>query len=141
MREKIRIRSIKSARVMTVTEAARALRVSTGTVRDWIRKGLPVLANERPTVLRGTDLKTWLAERKRRRHVDLAPHEFMCLRCKAARVPLGGLVDSRAQNGRTLRLEALCAVCESRMYRFATEGALTEIRRLFDVNLIERRMP
>ncbi|QYK39826.1 MAG: helix-turn-helix domain-containing protein [Paracoccaceae bacterium] len=126
---------------MTIPETARAIGVSTGAVRDWIRKGLPVLGDDRPTLVRGADLKAWLAARKRSRRIDLAPHEFMCLRCKAARVPLGGLVDCRVQNGRTLRLEAICPDCDTQMHRFAAQAALAEIVRLFDVNLIERRKP
>jgi Helix-turn-helix domain len=139
-RKKLRIASIKSASVMTISEIARALGRSTGTVRDWIRKGLPVLNEERPTVIRGVDLKGWLAERQRRRRVDLAPHEFMCLHCKAARAPLGGLVDACFQNSRNLRLQALCSVCDAPTHRFAAAEILQEIQRLFDVNLTERRM-
>lgn len=139
MSEKASISSIKSARVMSVPEAARTMRVSVGTVRHWIRQGLPVLGAQRPTLVRGADLKAWLAARQRSRRIDLAPHEFMCLRCKAARVPLGGLVDCRVQSGRTLRLEAICPDCDTQMHRFAAQAALAEIDRLFDVNLIERR--
>lgn len=140
-RKKLRIASIKSARVMTIPEAARSLGKSAATIRDWIRKGLPVLNTDGPTIIRGADLKIWLAERKFRRRIELAPHEFKCFRCKAARVPLGGMVDVCFQNVRTLRLQALCAVCEAPIHRFAAARSLTEVQRLFDVNLTERRMP
>ena len=46
-------RSIKAARTYTITEAAEALGMSFGTVRGWVKQGLPAMTAQRPFLILG----------------------------------------------------------------------------------------
>ena len=50
-RSKPRLKGIKTHRNYTVDEVAKALGVSKGTVRRWIKCGLPVLKERKPMLI------------------------------------------------------------------------------------------
>jgi hypothetical protein len=136
-----RTNRIKSARTYTVPEAAMALAVSVQSVRNWIRTGLPALRTERPTLIRGVDLKDWLRDRARKNRKPLALHEFQCLTCKSPQMPYGGMVDCREQTAHSLILSALCPSCGRTMYRIAAHRQLHDFQQIFDVQFTVTRAP
>jgi len=104
-------RSIKSACSYTVPEAAFALGVSVGTIRGWVKRGLPVLDSQKPTLILGTALREFLALRTLGAKTQLAPDQLYCLRCKAGRTPYGMMLDYLPQTATTGRLTGLCTEC------------------------------
>ena len=45
-------RALRAARSYTLEEAAKALGVSQGTIRNWVKKGLPIMNDQRPYLIR-----------------------------------------------------------------------------------------
>lgn len=127
------IHAVKSARVYTLPEAAKASGVSVGTLRNWVRAGLPILKAEKPYLVSGQVLKDWVKNRDRKARRKLLLHEMLCMRCKAASVPAGSMVDCIPQTSRTMRLTALCPHCGGAMHRMISTRQLPEFARLFDV--------
>lgn len=133
MAKRVDARCIKSARSYSIPEAAALLGCSVGTVRNWVREGLRILDRQRPHLIVGDDLKTFLGERRVKRKSRLGPAELYCLSCKAPRQPLGMMADVVHQSATTSRLVGLCEACGGTCNRMISNRQLAEVARIFDV--------
>jgi hypothetical protein len=84
-------RRIKTHFSYTVEEAADALGVHKNTVRMWIKGGLAVADDRRPTVMSGAAIRAFLENRLKARKSPLKPGEFYCFRCREPKSPAGGM--------------------------------------------------
>lgn len=88
-------RVVRSARSYTIPEVAGVLGVSVGTVRSWVRSGLPAMVAQRPFLILGCELRDFLNARRAKFKASLQADELFCFSCKTARKPLGLMVDLR----------------------------------------------
>lgn len=126
-------RALRAARTYTIEEAAIALGVTTGTVRNWVKAGLPLMKSRRPFLILGDALRTFLQDRATDARVRLEPDQLYCLTCKAARTPMGHLVDYIPQTDKTARLLGLCDVCGGTCNRMIGTAQIEQIGRIFFV--------
>jgi Helix-turn-helix domain len=113
-------RRIKTHFPYTVEEAADALGVHKNTVRMWIKGGLAVADDRRPTVMSGAAIRAFLENRLKARRSPLKPGEFYCFRCREPKSPAGGIADFVAAGGGLGTLTGLCPDCETIMHRRAS---------------------
>lgn len=124
-------RVLRAARSYTLEEAASALGVSVGTIRNWVKKGLPVMKAQRPFLMLGDDLKTFLQAQTGKRRSALQPTELYCLTCKAPRKPMGMMVDCIPQTPTTARLVGLCDACGGTCNRMISQAKIDPFREIF----------
>jgi hypothetical protein len=124
-------RVLRAARSYTFEEAGIALGVSTGTIRNWVRTGLPVMKAQRPYLILGEALKDFLHIKKANRKSALQPAELYCLSCKAPRTPMGMLVDCIPQTAKTARLMGLCDACGGTCNRMISRAKIDHFREIF----------
>lgn len=114
---------LKRHRNYTFDEAALATGKHKNTIASWVKRGeLPAITEKRPYLVRGCDLIDYLHAKRKNRRVKLKAGEMYCLGCKAARRPAAGMVDRRPTISGAANFEALCAVCDSLMYRRVAEA-------------------
>lgn len=114
-------RRIKSKLSYTIEEAARALGLHRNTVRHWVKKGgLPALTETRPHLILGSDLVAFLQARRAARKRRCRAGELYCLRCRAPRQPVPGLVEYRALTSTRGRIVGICSTCEAIVHRFVS---------------------
>jgi hypothetical protein len=130
-------RAIKAARTYTMLEGADALGVSVGTVRGWIRQGLPVMKTQRPYLILGDALRHFLEQRRKKAKAPLGPNKFYCFRCKQAQTPLGMMADCLPLTPKTARLVGLCGVCSGTFSRMVSRADLPRYSAIFDVAHID----
>lgn len=135
MAKRPRYRILRSARSYTIMEVADVLGITTGTVRGWVRSGLPAMIARRPYLILGSELRDFLDSRRRKSKVALQDDELYCLRCKTARKPLGLMVDVHDQSVNMLRLKGLCEVCGGVCNRMISRTQISHFQRIFDVAL------
>ena len=128
-------RKIRAAQTYTIEEAAVALGVSTGTIRAWVRVGLPLMRERRPFLILGDALRQYLAERATIGRVTLQPGQLYCLTCKAARLPMGRLVDCIPQTAKTARLVGLCDQCGGTCNLMISRAKIGQFAGIFDLVL------
>lgn len=126
-------RAIRAARSYTIDEAAIALGISIGTVRGWVRSGLPAMTAQRPFLILGEALRGFLEDRRGKAKTPLQADQLLCLTCKAGRKPYGMMVDLHLQNPKTARLEGLCEVCGGTCNRMISRAKLDQFRAIFDL--------
>ena len=130
-------RSIRAARTYTIEEAAEALGVSVGTIRGWVKVGLPIMASKRPFLILGDALRRFVEQRRATLKVTLKPDQLYCLSCKAGRQPMGLMIDVLPQTTKTARLVGLCDVCGGTCNRMVSLAKLDQIRLIFDMAINE----
>lgn len=124
-----RIRLIKSCRFYTTAELADVLRVSSGTIRQWCKKGLsPIDPECKPFLFRGSDAKRFLKERRNKRKCCLQADEFYCVRCRRPRKSKPSALQARpihrtGSQSTTLRVRGECSTCGAAVNRFMAESA------------------
>ena len=121
-RARIDHRRLKRTQTYTVPEAAIALRVSIGTVRRWIRDGLPLLDCIRPSLIHGKLLRDWLSAKAKARQVQCGPRQIYCCKCRDARDFLLGSAVIIHRNEKAASVRALCAECGTMMYRHCSKA-------------------
>jgi len=103
--------AVKASLTYEVREASIALGKSKGTIRNWIRDGLPVVASKKPLLISGQDLRDYIRVKSKGAKTSLGPEQLYCLSCQAGRKPLGMIVEIVPNNYKTDRLKGDCGVC------------------------------
>lgn len=109
---------VKVHAVYSVAEAAETLGVHRQTVIRWIRRnGLAANVTQKPWLIRGADLKPWLATRRFKARTKLGPGQIYCLPCRASKRPALNAVDYRPRTESSGILVGLCPDCERLIHR------------------------
>lgn len=97
----------------TVAELTGILGINEKTVARWMESGLKTVAGcEKPYLIYGSDLQTFLKSKDGKRKATLKQNEFFCFGCKQPRRAKRG---SRKVVGD--KEKAVCAVCSGKMSR------------------------
>jgi len=123
----------KIHRNYTVEEVASLFGIHKNTVRGWIKAGMPVCDDRRPTLILGHELRGYLQCKRKERKKRCKPFELYCMRCRLPKRPAENMVDFTPINGNTGRLVGICPDCETLMNRYASEASLGQIQEHLDV--------
>ena len=129
-------RRVKGKLSYTIDEAARALGTHRNTVRHWVKKaGLPAMTETRPHLILGGNLVAFLQAKRASRKQKCGPGELYCLRCRASRRPVPGLVEYRPLTRTRGRLVGICSTCEAILHRFVSTRRLTAVAAEFNLQI------
>lgn len=120
-------RLAKLHRSYSVEETARLCGVHKNTVRAWIKDGLPTLDGQRPLLIQGEVLRTYLEGRRRAAKRPCPPGTLYCFGCRAPRPPALGMADYLPREGGAGNIRALCESCSAVMHRRARPEAIAAI--------------
>lgn len=124
---------INKALTYTVEEAAKALGVTTATIRNYVRRGLPIMTAQRPYLISGEALRTFLLNERESRKKPLKPDELFCPSCGTGRRPYGMMVDLIMLSGKSGLLMGLCEVCEGPTRRMIGTRQIDGFAAIFDI--------
>ena len=134
MPKQARLSGIKSYHCYTKAEAATLVGVSTRTIGNWTRDGLPLLDASYPPLIRGDDLRSHITAQRKDRKVKTGLCEFYCLRCRKSRPPAGEMADCKIEGNKAM-LTALCEVCEGVVCKPVSLASIPEIRSKLDLTI------
>ena len=117
--KRINSRRAKLHRSYSVTELAELLGVHKHTVRSWIRKGLLVIDDAKPTLILGKDFQEWWGMQRSAAKRPCQPGQMYCFKCREPKRPALGMVEYVATNAATGNLMAICEACETMMHQRA----------------------
>jgi excisionase family DNA binding protein len=124
-------------RPYTVEEAARTLGVAKGTVRRWLRNGLPTTDLRKPALIRGLDLAEFLKSKVKAKQ-PCPPGECYYVKCRCPHKHDGAMAEYVVITETSGNLRGLCPSCGSWMHRRTSYSQLALIQTLLDVTIVER---
>jgi len=125
----------KLHRSYTVEEVADLYEVFKGTVRNWIKAGLPVLDDKRPMLILGKDLAAFHQARRTKNKRKCQPGEIYCVRCRAPKAPAGNMADYRIITDKIGNLVGICPDCDKLINRRVSLAKLEQVRGKLDITL------
>lgn len=128
-------RLAKIHRSYTVEEIARLFGKHRNTVREWIKRGLPTIDRQRPTLILGSELCAFLLARRTKNKRSCQSGEIYCVRCRTPRVPAGDMAEYQPLNPALGNLVGICPSCESMIYRRVNPAKLEEVRGKLDITM------
>ena len=128
-------RRVKVLRSYTIDEVARTLEVHRNTVRHWIKAGLPVIDDKRPTLMLGSDLAEFLLRRRDARRQPCRAGQMFCLKCRKPQEPAGRMADYVASSATSGALVGICPACNGLMYRRASVARFSDVVGALDVHM------
>jgi len=129
-------RCIKCHRNYTVDDVARELGVAKGTVRRWIKNGLPAISDKRPTLILGADLIEFHKRRAKPKHKSNRDQCY-CFKCHVPRIPAWNIVDYIPITLTGGNLCGLCPVCCTLIYRRIALAKLPVLVGIFEVTILQ----
>lgn len=133
------LRRAKIHRSYSVDEVSRLFTVHKNTVRHWLRQGLAAIDNQRPTVICGTELRRFLAERRTRAKQACGPGRIYCLPCREPKVPAGNMAECTQNSDTTGTLQGICPDCNRMIYRRINPLKLAAVRGDLDITVTQAR--
>jgi hypothetical protein len=135
--KRINPRLIKLHRAYSVEDVSARLCVHKNTVRSWIKSGLSIVDQSRPTLILASELRRFLEAKQKARKRPCPPGTFYCFKCRAPKPPALGMVDYTPRNQVGGNLSALCGCCGTAMNRRAICASLPLIMPNLDVQIRE----
>jgi len=132
-------RLAKIHRSYSVEEISRLFEVHKNTVRAWLRQGLKPIDEQRPTLVRGDELRLFLEERRARTKQTCGPGRIYCLPCRAPKVPAGRIAECIQTGAVTGVLQGICPDCDRMIYRRVNPQKLGTVRGDLDVTVTQAR--
>lgn len=121
----------KIHRSYTVEEVARLFTIHKNTVRNWVKKGLPICDEQRPILILGNDLREFLQQKRKQNKRKCKPQEMYCMRCRAPQITAEGMVDYEPITEVTGRLIGLCSCCDGVMNKYISLTGFRDIQQYF----------
>jgi len=125
----------KIHRNYSVEEVAELLGKHKNTIRHWIKDGLRVFNEQRPTLILGRELRDFLQQKRSGNKCPLQPGEFYCLHCRSARASYENMAEYEPLTESLGNLIGFCSVCESTMYRRISLAKIEQVRGKLDITL------
>lgn len=110
-------RLAKTHRSYTVEEVSWLFSIHKNTVRNWLRRGLASIDDKRPTVIRGSELRRFLFNRRALAKQVCGPGRIYCLPCREPKVPAGNMVECIKISDVNGSLRGTCPDCDRIIYR------------------------
>ncbi len=128
-------RLVKIHRTYTVEEAANLFGIHKNTVRQWVKRGLPICDSKKPMLIHGRDLAEFLQVHRTQNKRPCQPGELYCVRCKTPKAPAGDMAEFIAVTASLGNLIAICPTCEALMNRRVSLAKLELIRGKLDITM------
>jgi hypothetical protein len=130
-------RLVKIHRNYTVEEAAKRLGFHKNTIREWIKRGLKVIDDQRPTLILGSDLFSFLQVKRKKNKRPCKPEEMYCFRCKKPKLPALNMAEYQPRTATQGNLFGICQDCDTGMYKAVNLIKLKQIKGKLDITISE----
>jgi hypothetical protein len=134
-------RRAKVHRSYTVEEVARLYGVHKQTVRNWLKTGLSALAQRRPHLILGGELREFLARRRDQAKQPCRHGEMYCLRCRSPKCPAADMLDYIPVTLVSGNLRGICPTCEALMHRRVSLAKVNVVRGKCNVAYPQSQQP
>ena len=133
-------RLVKRHRCYTVDEASRLFQNSKGTIRHWIKDGLPIIGDKKPFLIEGENLIEYL-KRKSCKRQKCALDECYCFHCRKPQKPAFGAVEILLSNSKLGNMQALCGQCTGLMFKRVSYAQIEALEAILQITIKQADAP
>lgn len=130
-RKKFNLRLIKTSRSYYVQQIVKLLGVHKRTVHTWIKEGLQPNSDEKPYLIHGSTLKSFIKDRQDKRKSKCRSGEVFCLTCHKPRTLKDDSLEFCFINEIKLNVGGKCSECGNKLKRFTSPEKLIELLKTF----------
>ena len=130
-------RLAKIHRSYSVEDVSRLFKIHKNTVRNWLKQGLKPLDDQRPTLIRGEEIRRFLGERRAHAKQACGPGRIFCLPCRAPKMPAGNMAECIQTGDTTGTLRGICPTCDRMIYRRVNPLKLEAVRGDLDISVTQ----
>lgn len=127
-------RLVKIHRSYTVEEVAELYGNHKNTVRGWVKAGLATTDDQRPMLILGHDLATFLMARRLKNKRPCKPGEIYCVRCRTTKQPAGEMADYQPISEKFGNLVAICPDCNGMINRRVSLAKIDLVRGKIEIS-------
>jgi hypothetical protein len=128
------LRKIRTNHVYTLSDLAKDVDRKVATVRCWIKDGLPTIDGSSPVLLDGSEVRLWLADKRRSKKRPCGPGELFCCKCQRPRKPSPGSVQLKSRNQLILIIRGSCSICGTTQSQASSMARIKKTRLLFGLS-------
>ena len=99
---------------------------------------MPVFTDQRPHLIQGLDLVTFLKGLREASRRKCGPGQFFCLNCRQPQTPADGMVHYQPISPSRGALIGMCPACETLMRRFVSRARLAAVASEFNIQIMHR---
>jgi hypothetical protein len=132
-------RLAKIHRSYSVEEVSSIFAVHKNTVRNWLRQGLIPIDGQRPTLIRGLELRGFLTKRRANARQSCGPGRIFCLPCRTPKIPAGNMAECIVSSETTGTLTGICPDCNRMIYRRVNPQKLTTVGGDLEITITQAR--
>ena len=127
----------KIHRSYSVEDVSRLFKIHKNTVRNWLRQGLTAIDDQRPTVIRGLELRRFLTDRRASAKQTCGSGRIYCLPCRAPKVPAGNMAECITLGETIGTLRGICPDCDRMIYRRVNPQKLNAVCGDLDITVTQ----
>ncbi len=103
------------------------------TVREWVRKGLSPIDNNKPALFMGAAVIQFINALNDQRKIATAFNEFYCVSCHHAHTPGQNTIELKQDSGGFIRATGVCSKSGIRIHKCYKMEDLPQLRKKFTV--------
>jgi hypothetical protein len=111
MTKRVNPMAVKANATYDVFEAARALKVSPATIRNWVKGGMEAMTDSKPYLILGSAIREYLRAKYEAARSPLKEDELFCPSCRTGRKPMDMIVTLSPVSPKTDLLKGACERC------------------------------
>lgn len=111
MAKRVNPMAVKSNATYEIVEAARALGVTSATIRIWIKDGMEAMTASKPYLILGASIRAYLKIKYAAARSPLMDKELYCLTCRKGCKPLGMRIKQSQVSAKTDLMKGVCERC------------------------------
>jgi hypothetical protein len=121
----------------SVEDTSRLFKVHKNTVRRWLKQGMKPIDDQRPTLIRGDEIRRFLSERRVQAKRACGLGRIYCLPCRAPKVPAGNMAECVATSDTAGTLQGICPDCDRMIYRRVNPQKLEGVRGVLEITVTQ----
>ena len=133
MAKKLNPMAVRRALTYDTEELARALGVTPPTIRNMVRRGMPVMASQKPHLFSGEAVREFIRAERVSNRKPMTSDQLFCPSCGRGRKPMAMLAELTRPTPKTMQLKGLCEVCEGGCNRMISPKHLPQFMATFDI--------
>lgn len=123
---------IKKNYTYNIQQIADLYEISIATIRRWVTKeSLKRIPGARPHLIHGSQLYSFLEERQEARKNTCEENKAFCMKCRSTQQAKMNSGNVTVLPNKTIRFQAQCGVCNTKMNKFLKSADWTRSHSLF----------